>query len=147
MKQLLTFFIFLITYSSYAQNSNVSWSFDSKKTGTDEYTIHLKATIQPGWYVYSQYLESDDGPIRTAVVLEENTSISLDGKATEEGSKMDGYDDMFGMNIIKYKKELVITQKIKTTTPTTIKGYVTFMTCNDEMCLPPTDVPFELKLK
>jgi hypothetical protein len=27
-----------------------------------------------------------------------------------------------------------------------VKGVVEFMCCNDESCLPPTEVPFEFKL-
>lgn len=144
------FSILLVTFSvfTYAQNNNtVSWSFESKKTASNEYTIQMKATIKDGWYVYSQYLESDDGPIRTAIVLEENAGVELVGKAEEEGNKVSGFDSLFDMDITKYKKQLIITQKIKASKVKTLKGYITFMTCNDEQCLPPTDVPFEIKLK
>ena len=144
------FSILLVTFSvlTYAQNNNtVSWSFESKKTASNEYTIQMKATIKDGWYVYSQYLESDDGPIRTAIVLEGNAGVELVGKAEEEGNKVSGFDSLFDMDITKYKKQLIITQKIKASKVKTLKGYITFMTCNDEQCLPPTDVPFEIKLK
>ena len=140
--------LFLTTCTlSYGQgNKTVSWTFESQKTGNNEYTIYLNAKVQDGWYVYSQYLESDDGPVRTEIVLDQNEALSLEGKSTEEGHKIEGFDKLFEMNITKFKKQLKIAQKVKTTGPTTIKGYVTFMTCNDEQCLPPHDVTFELKL-
>ncbi|BDS13954.1 protein-disulfide reductase DsbD N-terminal domain-containing protein [Aureispira anguillae] len=147
MKHLFVILLLAISTFSYGQNNTVSWAFESKKTGKNEYTLYLKATIKDGWYVYSQYLESDDGPVRTEIVLEDEGTISLDGKAVEEGQQIKGYDNLFDMNIIKYKKHLTITQKIHTKGDEKVKGYITFMTCNDEQCLPPTDVPFEIKLK
>jgi len=148
MKYFFSFLFLTICSLSYGQDNNtVSWTFESEKTGNNEYTIHLNATVKDGWYVYSQYLASDDGPVRTEIVLEENAALSLDGKSIEDGHKIEGFDNLFEMDIIKFKKDLKITQKVKITGPTTIKGYITFMTCNDEQCLPPSDVPFELKLK
>lgn len=148
MKYLFSILFLSFATLSFAQtNKVVSWTFESKKTAPNEYTVKLKATVNDGWYIYSQYLESDDGPIRTEIVLEENEEIELDGKATEEGSKVSGFDEMFDMNIVKYKKQVVFTQKVKAKKLEKFKGYITFMTCNDEQCLPPTDVPFEITLK
>lgn len=146
MKQLFAILLLAISTWSYGQSNTVAWSFESKKTGTDEYTVYLKADIQDGWYVYSQYLESDDGPIRTAVIIEDMEGVKLEGKAIEEGKIVKGYDKLFDMNITKFKNHLTISQKLTTKEPKILKGYVTFMSCNDEQCLPPTDVPFELKL-
>ena len=148
MKYLFSILFVTLATLSFAQtNDIVSWAFESKKTAPNEYTIQMKATVDDGWYIYSQYLESDDGPIRTQIVLEENEGIELVEKAIEEGKKISGFDEMFDMNIIKYKKQLIITQKIKAKKLEKFKGYITFMTCNNEQCLPPTDVPFEIILK
>lgn len=149
MKYLITICLLVFANLVYCQDGNntVSWAFTSKKTSAKEYTIYMTATVKDGWYVYSQYLDSDDGPVRTQFVLDQNEAVTLDGKATEEGGKIEGFDELFEMNITKYKKQLVIAQKVKVTKATTIKGKITFMTCNDEQCLPPTDVPFEVKLK
>jgi hypothetical protein len=148
MKYLFCLLLFAVVNNSFAQENNtVSWEIESKKDKKNEYSLNFNATVKEGWYVYSQYLESDDGPVRTEIVLEDNAAIKTDGKATEEGSKIEGFDKLFEMNITKFKKHLKITQKVKTTGPATIKGYITFMTCNDEMCLPPSDLPFEIQLK
>lgn len=148
MKYLFSILFVTFTTLSFAQtNDVVSWTFESKKTAPNEYTVKMKAKVNDGWYIYSQYLESDDGPIRTEIVLEKNEAIELLGKATEEGSKVSGFDEMFDMNIVKYKKEVVFIQKVKAKKMEKFKGYITFMTCNDEQCLPPTDVSFEIKLK
>jgi len=148
MKYLFSILFITLTTLSFAQtNDIVSWTFESKKTAPNEYVVTMKATINEGWYIYSQYLESDEGPIRTQIILEENEGINLEGKATETGHKVSGFDDMFDMNIVKYKKQLLITQKVSAQKSEKFKGYITFMSCNDEQCLPPSDVPFEITLK
>ena len=55
-KRLLTliFTLFVGTFSVFAQMSDpTSWTFSQKKTGDNEYALTFKATIQPGWTVYS----------------------------------------------------------------------------------------------
>lgn len=146
MKILFSIFFLAVSCAAFAQNQNpVQWKVELEKNKAGEYTIVASATIQDGWYVYSQYLESDDGPIATAILLEEIEGQSADFStdATEAGDKISGYDDMFGMNITKYKKKLVIKQPIKAAKGETLRGYLTYMCCNDESCLPPTEIEFE----
>ena len=47
----------------------------------------------------------------------------------------------------KFKQEALFTQNITAQSGTTVKGWVTFMTCDGEKCLPPTDVDFSFDLK
>ncbi|MEM6698966.1 MAG: disulfide bond formation protein DsbD, partial [Bacteroidota bacterium] len=69
------------------------------------------------------------------------------GKGTEKGYKKEGYDEIFGMNLIKFGKTVTFTQRVKVKSgASSINGYLTYMTCNDEQCLPPTDVDFEISL-
>ena len=35
----------------------VHWSYGAKKTGKNEAVIFIKATIDDGWHVYSQYVK------------------------------------------------------------------------------------------
>lgn len=148
MKKILFSLIILLSTSYvFAQQSPVKWSYASNKTGANEFDLVFKAEIQKGWYVYSQYLESDEGPIATSFVFEDNSKASMVGKTKEDGKRHEGYDELFGMNIIKFSGEPVFTQRVKTTSSTFIKGYLTFMTCDDEKCLPPRDVEFVIELK
>ena len=56
----------LISASSYSQILNpVKWSYATKKTGSNEAIIYLKATIDKGWHIYSQQL-ADGGPVKTS---------------------------------------------------------------------------------
>lgn len=124
----------------------VNYTWKVKALTDNTYQITFKTKIEEGWYTYSQYLESDLGPIPTSINFESANQKKL-GKATETTSKssnkLSGHDDMFDMNITKYKKDLTIVQKFQVTNPTKeVSGYLEYMSCNDSQCLPPTAVEF-----
>lgn len=124
----------------------VTWDVSLDKKSGDDYTITYTANITEGWTVYSQHT-SDDGPVPTEIVYEETDNYTLNGESVETGHKKEGYDKMFDVNVIKFLDDepFVITQDVKITDITKpVKGYLTYMTCNDKRCLPPTDVDFEL---
>ncbi|GAB5551441.1 MAG: hypothetical protein Sapg2KO_10320 [Saprospiraceae bacterium] len=126
-----------------AQFQKVTWEAALEKGATDEYSLVLTGTIEPGWYLYSQYLESEDGPIATKLTLEELEGLETIGKTEESGHKVEGYDKVFMMNITKYKEEVTFTQVLKLPEGTEfISGMIEFMTCDDEQCLPPTQIEF-----
>ncbi|MDP4999904.1 MAG: protein-disulfide reductase DsbD family protein [Saprospiraceae bacterium] len=136
----------LLTTQAYAQIfTPVQWSHTYQDLGNNEYLLVFKATIDEGWVVYSQYLPSDEGPIPTSFVYEEGSHFSLIGPNEESGNKKESYDKFFDMSLIKFSGEGIFSQKVKVTDPTQpIKGYVEYMTCNDERCLPPTEEAFEI---
>ncbi len=138
-----TFLSFLASGQIY---SPVKWTFDLKPSGSGEYTFTAKATIDKGWWVYSQHLENEDGPIATTISFTEGAHFKLDGKNKESDNVHKIFDKVFGMNVSKYQDYFTIEQKIKVIDASKpIVGYVNFMTCNDERCLPPTDVDFSVK--
>lgn len=130
-----------------AQDSPVKYTWEAQSLGGNEFEITFKAKIQDGWYTYSQFLESEDGPIPTTITFESNNETK-NGKSTEKTSKasnkVSGFDELFEMNITKYKKDLSIQQKITVkdiNKPVT--GFLEYMTCDDTKCMPPTAVEFE----
>ncbi|MCB0686801.1 MAG: thioredoxin family protein, partial [Saprospiraceae bacterium] len=112
------------------------------RTAGDDVELVFTAKIDAGWGVYSQFLESDEGPIATSINYE-TPDLALIGKAEESGHRKEGYDAIFEMNVIKFAEDYIITQKIKAKEGSRIKGYLTYMTCDDTKCLPPTDVDFD----
>ena len=131
--------------SAFCQLEPVSWNVDTE-VSPEEVTIKYTATIDEGWYVYSQYLESDLGPIPTSINFD-TEGIEMIGKVEEMGDKKEGYDKLFEMNISKYSKTLTLVQKLKRTDDLkNIKGYIEFMTCDNNRCLPPTSVDFDIKV-
>lgn len=143
--------VFLTLFSIVAQAqifTPVKWTFEIENSGKNEYKLRYIAKIDKGWNVYSQFT-SDDGPVPTEIVYEEKAGIEFIGKATESGAKKSGMDPLFGVNVIKFlaDKPFVIEQKIRVKDPSKpISGYVTYMSCDNEKCLPPTDADFSFKI-
>lgn len=137
--------LFLISLVSRAQPNYVQWEASIEAVQNDSLTVLLSAEIDPGWYVYSQYLENDEGPIATRVSFEESEHLTLIGKSEEAGELIKGFDEIFGMNISKYKNKMEIRQRLLLPKGTEwIKGSVLFMCCDHEQCLPPVEIPFTI---
>ena len=119
----------------------VTWAFTVEQAGGKTYLVHT-ATIKDGWTVYSQYLDSEDGPVATEITYEELAGAKLVGKGVEGGGKVSGYDDIFRMNVTKFKHDYKIRQEVQQLGDKPVKGYLTFMVCDKTQCLPPTDVDF-----
>jgi thiol:disulfide interchange protein len=146
MRVILLLLATLTTLTVSAQIYNpVKWTITLTPAGDGNHTFLAKATIDEGWWVYSQYLENEDGPIATTVNFDAGSHYKLVGKNKESDNAKKIFDKVFEMEVVKFQKSYTIEQKIKITDPSKpVVGYVNFMTCNDERCLPPTDAEFEL---
>ncbi len=146
MRAFLLVYSLLASLTLSAQIYNpVKWKVTLDPTADGHHMLVAKATIDNGWSVYSQHLDGDDGPIPTTLNFDEGAHYKMVGKNKESDNAKKAYDKLFEMNVTKFEKYYTIEQKIKVTDPSKpITGYVNFMTCNDERCLPPTDVDFEL---
>lgn len=127
--------------------SPVKWSFTSKKTGDKNYEIHLTATVNNPWHIYSQKTP-DGGPLPTKISFNKNPLVKLEGEAKETGKIITKFEEVFEVNV-KYfdgSASFVQTVKLKSNVKTSISGTIEFMACNDEQCLPPATVPFTISL-
>jgi thiol:disulfide interchange protein DsbD len=97
------------------------------------------ATMQKTWVLYSQFTD-DNGPIPTSFIVND-----AEVKFEEKSKALKEYDDMIEVEVIKFKDKAVFTKKFPIKKGESISGYVTYMTCDGEKCLPPTDVAFDLK--
>lgn len=149
MKQLFfLFFTFLTAFGNSQIFDPVSWDYSATKDSEQEFTIVLKADLDEGWALYSQFVD-EGGPIPTEFSFQENSSYSLIGSVEEsDTNKTTGHDAIFDMVVSKFKKEAVFSQKVKLNgTEVNIKGSVYYQVCNDERCLMPTEKEFEFVLK
>lgn len=138
---------FFNTSTAFAQLDPVKWSFEVEKISSKEYDVIFTADIERGWSVYSQHLDPDQGPIPTSFTFDKTTSIEFIGNTKEAGIKKESFDKNFGVNLVKFSKKARFTQRIKVDHSTkSVKGHLTFMTCDDNSCLPPKDVPFTISL-
>ncbi|MEZ4949095.1 MAG: cytochrome c biogenesis protein CcdA [Saprospiraceae bacterium] len=125
----------------------VKWTFDIEPLSGNEYNLKFTADLDEGWTIYSQFT-SDDGPVPTVFEFDPGNHFTRVGKVEESGKKKEGYDPLFDVDVIKFVKGPVLfTQKVKVSDASKpITGYLTYMTCDNEKCLPPTDVDFEFNL-
>jgi thiol:disulfide interchange protein len=142
----LTLFAVFIYTALFAQSA-VKWSFSSKDVGNCQVDLIMTGIISDGFYTYSQFLESDDGPVPTTLTFQEGAHFKLIGKAKESGEIVKTYDKVFGMNLTKFKHKAILTQRVEVKDPgKPIAGYLNFMACNDDHCEPPKDVDFSFKI-
>ena len=142
---LLTFIIGVFSVSAQVENPT-KWSFSQKSLGNNEYELVLKANVQPGWHVYSMYTPAG-GPMATTLSFEETgKGIELVGKATENAPKKE-FDEVFGVDVLSFENEYVITQKVKVTNPAiaSIKGNLEFQVCREGQCVM-FDESFDIKV-
>ncbi len=123
----------------------VTWDFEIKELESGKYEVKLNANLEEGWYIYSANLPSDEGPIPTSISFSSPDNIATIGKVIEEGKKVEGFDELFGMNVIKFSSNVSFSQKISAKELEYLKGNVRFMTCDQHKCLPPKQIPFELQ--
>jgi|694.fasta_scaffold07825_7 thiol:disulfide interchange protein len=129
------------TTTGSASESHVSWSYSVANIGHEEYDLVLRATADEGWHIYSQKLESNEGPIPTKFTFEPDAGYSLSGMMSEPKPTR-VYDKNFMMNIDYHGGVAEFRQKIKTIggAKPIVNGTIDFMQCNDERCLPPQTV-------
>lgn len=137
-------FLFLAAFFSCWSlgQEKVQWTFDFD---ADSSYILLHAKMNEGWHVYSQFIAPDAGPVPTEFEFQDNPNVRLNGKV-QEAIPVKVYDANFGAEVLYFGGETTFKQKIELKKATILKGSVVYMVCNDEMCLPPTEKQFEIKL-
>jgi thiol:disulfide interchange protein len=142
-KRLLGSFVltFIVMTHALAQIQDpVKFNTSFKKLANNEVEISFMGFISAGWHVYSTNLPPD-GPISATFNAEKLNGAILEGKLTPHGNELKKYDNMFSMNLRFFEKSVTFIQKFKITGPIyNIKGYLEYGACNDQNCLPPTQV-------
>ena len=123
----------------------VKWEYFSKKVDEGTYELHFKASIEEGWHLYSQFLESDEGPIATGFYFEKSDFEAI-GKVEERGERITEFDKVFEMKLSYFEDVVDFVQTIKTDQPRAILEFE-FMACNDSRCLTPAfnEIVFDLE--
>ena len=120
----------------------VTFTQQLRKISDTEAEIVFTGKIDKGWHVYSTDL-GDGGPIAATLEVEQINGAQLDGKLTPMGNEISDYDKLFEMQVRWFETEAQFVQKLKLTGgPWRIEGYLEYGACNDQNCLPPTDIDF-----
>ena len=124
----------------------VHWSYGAKKISNTEAVVFIKATIDEGWHVYSQFVK-DGGPVKTTIIFTPSKEYSTIG-ATTEPKPITVHEKVFSMDVSYFEGSVIFQQKVKLTNGQAIvKGTLEYMTCNNKQCLPPDDIDFSIPVK
>ncbi|HEY6506120.1 MAG TPA: protein-disulfide reductase DsbD domain-containing protein [Chitinophagaceae bacterium] len=149
MKKVFFFLLLTITAAAgFAQLNPVSWTYTAKKIANQTYELHITASIQSGWHLYSQVQPDDAIAEPTLVTFNKNPLLTFDGKIREEGKLEKFHDATLDVSANQYSTKVNFVQvvKLKAKAKTKVSGNVRFQTCNDEKCLPPKTVTFSVAL-
>jgi cytochrome c biogenesis protein CcdA/thioredoxin-related protein len=124
----------------------ISWNINLYETAVEgQVEVIYNASLDPCWHIYSQFLDSDDGPIATAFYNEENETI----EGVIECEPYMSYDPNFMMDLKYFKEEVYWSSLVNLSdlaSTDTLKGSLLYMVCDATKCLPPTDVYYALPL-
>ena len=143
--------IFLsLSLSGFAQMGSakqVSWTFAAKKIGDKKYEVKMTATIAGNYHLYAQ-IAGVEGPIPTSITFTPNPLLTMDGKPVEQGKKITKMEEAWGGKVNFSEKTGTFVQVVnaKTKAKTSLNGKIDFMVCDDELCLPPAEVPFKIAI-
>jgi hypothetical protein len=145
----LLILLLMAGYSAIAQIQNpVKWSYRLKKINVTTYEVHITATIDKGWHIYSQ-TTPDGGPVPTTIKFSKNPLVTLVGAAKETGKLEQRHEELFGVDVKQFSNSVSFVQtiKVKAAVKTSVAGSVEFMVCNDRECLPPTTNKFSIPIQ
>ena len=123
----------------------VKWTKELKITGERTADVIIHASIDEGWHLYGIHLPKD-GPRATAIVFESVKNAQKVGELQTPSKLHKAYDANFDMELNWYTTQADFIQKISYTdiSKVEVKGYIEFMACNDQSCLPPSQELFNL---
>ncbi|MCI6213699.1 protein-disulfide reductase DsbD family protein [Bacteroides heparinolyticus] len=140
----LSFFLLLFAMMVQAQIQDpVKFKSEWKTLPGGEAEVVFTASIDKGWHVYSTDL-GDGGPISATFNVERLSGVETVGKLRPAGKEISAFDRLFEMKVRYFEHTARFVQKLKLTSSTyQVEGYLEYGACNDENCLPPTQVPFK----
>lgn len=139
----LTALLAMFTLAVAAQMQDpVHFKVSQKKVSPTELEVIFTGRIDKGWHVYSTGLPAD-GPISATLHTEKAEGVKAAGKLSHRGKEISQFDKMFGMNLRYFENSVTFVQKFKIVGKTyKVSGYLEYGACNDENCIPPTQVEF-----
>lgn len=124
----------------------VSWTYAVAEADSDTAQLQIVATIENGWYLYSQFIE-DGGPVPTSFSFDEQDGLTIGETIEEVGEAKAGFDALFEMEIVKFADSVMFQVPLHYRDELEkLTGSLRFMCCDDTRCLPPETVEFTVEL-
>ncbi|MBR4048558.1 MAG: thioredoxin family protein [Bacteroides sp.] len=147
MKKIHSFLLLsLLTIATFAQIQDpVVFEVSFNKISDTEAEIVFNGQIDAGWHVYSTDL-GDGGPISATFHVDNISGAKVEKNLFPQGKEISAYDRMFDMQVRYFENNAKFVQKLVLEGGSyQIDGYLEYGSCNDENCLPPTQVEFSFK--
>ncbi len=149
MKKIFLFIssIFIISAAIAQSSKQVQWAYSAKKIADKTYEVHMTANITGDYHLYAQDA-GGEGPIPTSFTFSKNPLLVIDGKVKEVGKLVKKFESAWNHDVKYYEKNVDFVQvvKVKSNAKTNLAGKVEFMVCNDQKCLPPSDVEIKVNI-
>ena len=145
MRKIISFLLLsFVVYALQARIKDpVKFKTELTTLSDTEAEVVFTATIDKGWHVYSTDL-GDGGPISATFNVDNKSGVELVGKLKPVGKEVATFDKLFEMKVRYFENTAKFVQKVKFTGGAyAIEGYLEYGACDDESCLPPTQVPFK----
>ncbi len=149
-KLIITIAILLLSVGGLASQilEPVRWQFTHEKADDKEVHLLITATIDDNWYLYGQEIP-EGGPIPTLINIDESEYFEFLGPVEDLIEPEIKFDPFFSMDLPLFSNEARFRQRVRILTDNefAITGFVEFMSCDDERCLPPQEREFEFIIK
>ena len=146
MRKLLSIIALFCTLGAAAQfASPVKFTVKENKVSDSELELVFTGKIDAGWHVYGTDIK-DGGPTKAELTLEKQSGVKPKGGLKGKGNLHKAMDEMFGMEVSYYEGSVTFVQAFTITEEKyNVEGYLTYGACNDQNCIPPTDVDFKFE--
>ena len=121
------------------------WTFEAKKLDGNKYDLVFHCDVKNGWHIFSLDPGGDGSFLPPEFNIKKNADIKLVGKLREKGKII--HETIEDIGTMHYYKNVDYIQTVELAKEDmVVTGEYTYMTCNDETCLPPKTLNFIIKV-
>ena len=143
MKRFLSLVVLFLA-TTLAMVAQIDFKVSYNRVSPTELDVVFTGTADAGWHIYSTNIP-DGGPNPAEFGLDKIEGAELVGALKPGAGAKTEYDAMFEMDITFFENNCTFTQRVKLLAENyAVKGYLNYSACNDQNCLPPTNVEFDL---
>lgn len=146
MKRIIFFLIILIGIGAKAAQLNpIVWDVKVAENTNERALVQFKAAVEPGWHLYGLSLP-EDGPNATSIRFDLPESVQLVGSLQSSVAPIEKFDPIFSLKLSWWDSDVTLTQELLITDGAAhdISGTICFQACNDQTCIAPQKIPFDV---
>ncbi|MDR2358498.1 MAG: thioredoxin family protein [Prevotellaceae bacterium] len=137
MKKIFPLSLFLaVSLPLFAQSPAITWTAGQRPATDGTIELTFTADIAAPWYIYG--VRKMDGPLPTAISMENTAAFALEGALAEASPAKEKFDEMFETTVYYFKERATFVQKIRRLTGAafTVSGTLEYQSCSDRECIP-----------